>query len=232
MAIFDIEQAEGTRWIKITMVNETVVAERGVLSHLRGDIKMKGRIPGPIRLLRAAISGEEAFRPTFTGTGTPYTESTLGGFHVLELDDSQTWVVESGAFWASEARVHQTFARERIMTSLRTGEGIFDFQTRVSGHGKVMLHAPGPVEEVVLSKESNNQGRLVADGKQVLARTAGIKYTAALPGWMPWSRATTGEKVLRTYEGEGRLLISTTPYWRYMVAQQRQGQGPADDLMM
>ena len=180
MATFDIEQAEGTRWVKITMKDETIVAERGVLSHLRGDIKMKGRIPGPIRLLRAAISGEESFRPTFTGTGTLYTESTLGGFHVLDLDGSESWVVESGAFWASESKVHQTFGRERIMTSLRTGEGFLDFQTKVSGQGKVMLHATGPVEEVVLSKDCDNKGRLVTDGKQVLARTAGMTEMPSL----------------------------------------------------
>jgi uncharacterized protein (AIM24 family) len=63
MATFDIEQAEGTRWAKITLANETVVAERGALSHMLGDVQMKGRIPGPIQLLRASLSGEDAVRP-------------------------------------------------------------------------------------------------------------------------------------------------------------------------
>ncbi len=184
---------------------------------------MKGRIPGPIRLIRAALSGEDCFRPAFAGTGTLYLESSLGGFHLMNLTGQETWVIESGAFWASEAKVHQSFTRERMWTSLRSGEGFLDFQTKVSGNGTVMLASPGPVEEVILSKDSPNKGRLLADGKQVLARTAGIKYTVKFPGWMPWSRATTGENLLRDYEGEGRLLICTTPYWRYKMMLERSG---------
>lgn len=232
MATFEIEHAEGTNWTKATLNDETVVAERGALAHLRGDIKMSGKIPGPIRLIRAALSGEDYFRPEFTGTGTLYLESSLGGFHLMELASRESWVIESGAFWASEKRVHQSFTRERIWTSLRSGEGFFDFQTKVSGPGKVMLCSPGPVEEVILSKDSSNKGRLVADGKQVLARTAGIKYTVNFPGWMPWSRATTGENVLRIYEGEGRLLICTTPFWRYMMQQRAQQESSASDQVV
>lgn len=219
MATFDIEQAEGTRWAKITLLNETIVAERGALSHMLGDVQMKGRIPGPVQLLRASLSGEDAVRPRFTGTGTVYMAATLGGLHVLDLPGNETWVIESGAFWVAEAAVKQSFIRERMLTSLRSGEGFFDFQTKVTGTGKVMLQTPGPVEEMILSKDSPNRGCLVADGKQVLARTAGVRYTARFPGWMPWSHKTTGENMLRVYEGEGRLLLCTTPYWRFLAAQ-------------
>jgi uncharacterized protein (AIM24 family) len=222
MATFEIESSEGTRWAKVTLQDETVVAERGALSWLTGDIQMKARLPGPIRLIRAVLSGEEAFRPTFTGTGSLYLESSLGGFHELDLPGDETWVIESGAYWASEAKVHQTFIREKMWTSLRIGEGFLSFQTKVSGKGKVMLCAAGPVEEVILSKSAPNGGRIMADGKQVLARTAGVKYSVQLPGWLPWSQLTSGERLLRTYEGEGRLLMCTTPYWRFMMAQKRQ----------
>jgi uncharacterized protein (AIM24 family) len=76
----------------------------------------------------------------------------------------------------------------------------------------------------------------VADGRQVLARTKSINYKARMPGWLPWSRLTTGERVLRVYEGTGRLLICTTPYWRYKMAQVRAaeanggGTGAMDDM--
>ncbi len=230
MATFEIESSEGTRWAKVTLSDETVVAERGALSWMTGDIQMKAKLPGPIRLIRAALSGEEAFRPSYTGTGLLYLESSLGGFHELDLPGDETWVIESGAYWASEAKVHQTFIRETMWNSLRIGEGFLSFKTKVSGKGKVMLCSPGPVEEVVLSKSAPNGGRIVADGKQVLARTAGVKYSVSLPGWMPWSRMTSGENLLRTYEGEGRLLMCTTPFWRFKMSQLKQQQVPDLDL--
>ena len=51
-----------------------------------------------------------------------------------------------------------------------------------------------------------------------------VGYRAKLPGWMPWSKATTGERVLRSYTGPGRVLMCTTPYWRYQMSLQRQPQ--------
>ena len=120
--------------------------------------------------------------------------------------------------------------RERTMISLRAGEGFFDFQTKVSGPGKVMLQTPGPVEEVTLSKDSPNRGCLVTDGKQVLARTAAARDTARFPGWLPWSRNTTGENMLRVSAGEVRLLLCTTPYWRFLAAQPQSAIPPGAAL--
>ena len=221
MAKFDIEHSEGTNYARVGLIDETVVIERGAMSHMRGALKMKGKLAGPIRLMRAALSGEEALRPTISGTGTLYLESTFGGFHVMELTDGEKWVVESGAFWCSEAKVKQTFHRERISTSFWSGKGFLDFQTKVVGPGKVMICSPGPVEEITLGKDSPHGDQFIADGPIVLARTSGIEYSVRLPSLLPWRRAATGETLLQVYQGEGRLLVCTTPFWRYKLAQYR-----------
>jgi uncharacterized protein (AIM24 family) len=221
MANFEIQHAEGTNWAKITLNDETVVIERGAMSHMRGDLTMKGRLAGPLRLIRASLSGEEALRPTITGTGTLYLESTLGGFHIMDLPGTETWVVESGAFWCSEAKLNQSFYRERLMTSFWSGEGFLAFETKVAGQGKVMICSPGPVEEITLGKDSVHGSRLIAGGPIVLARTASIKYTVRLPSLLPWRRTATGEGLLRVYEGEGRMLVCTTPFWRFKIMRER-----------
>jgi len=221
MANFEIEHAEGTNSAKITLTDETVVIERGAMSHMRGDLTMKGRLAGPIRLIRAALSGEEALRPTIAGTGTLYLESSFGGFHVMNLPGDETWVVESGAFWCSEAKVKQTFYRERFTTSFWSGKGFLDFQTKVAGQGKVMICSPGPVEEIILGKDSPYGNQLVADGQIVLARTASISYKVRLPSLLPWRRAATGESLLRAYQGEGRMLVCTTPFWRFKIMKEK-----------
>lgn len=233
MADFEIETTEGSRWVKVTLRDETIVAERGALSHYRGDVRMKGRIPGPIRMVRASLSGEEVFRPSFSGTGLVFLESSLGGFKVLDLAEGETWIVESGAYWASEERVKQTFIRNKVMVSLRTGRGLVDFQTKLVGPGKAVICAPGEVAEIVLGEDSPDGMHLACDGGQVVARTEGIQYRAKLPGWMPWSKAATGERVLRSFTGPGRLLICTTPYWRWQMAQLRAQQASqlVDDVV-
>jgi uncharacterized protein (AIM24 family) len=94
----------------------------------------------------------------------------MGGYHTFEVAD-ESWILTKGACWASEGGVTLGLHRERVWTSLWTGEGLIDYQTRVSGRGRVVLNAPSPVEEVTLKNE-----RLMVEGKLVLARTAGLDY--------------------------------------------------------
>jgi uncharacterized protein (AIM24 family) len=102
--------------------------------------------------------------------------------------------------------------RETIMTSLWSGEGIISLSTRVSGSGKIVLKSRGPVQVVSLSNE-----RLVADGKYVLARSEGVSYRIRRAARSPIASMLSGERRLRVFEGSGRVLLSSYPYWRYLL---------------
>lgn len=210
MAEFKICELEGMRWVQIQMRDETVRAEAGALSYLQGDIRITARPPSPLSALKSAISNEALVRPSYTGSGTINLESSIGGYHAFEVTD-ESWILTKGAYWASEGGVNLGLHRERVWTSLWTGEGFIDYGTRVSGYGRVVLNAPGPVEEVTLKDE-----RLMVEGRLVLARTAGLEYRLR--------RATTlvqsffaGEARLRVYAGTGKALVCWTPYWNQYV---------------
>lgn len=210
MADFKIRELEGMRWVQIQIRDETVRAEAGALSYMRGDIRITARPPSPLGAIRAAISNEALVRPTYAGTGTINLESSMGGYHTFEVA-GESWILTKGAYWASEGGVSLGLHRERVWTSLWTGEGLIDYQTRVSGHGRVVLNAPGPVEEVTLKDEP-----LMVEGRLVLARTEGLDYRLR--------RATTlvqsffaGEARLRVYAGTGKALVCWTPYWNQYV---------------
>ena len=211
MADFRICELEGMRWVQIEIRDETVRAEAGALSYLQGDIRITARPPSPLSALKSAISNEALVRPSYSGTGTINLESSLGGYHPFEVA-GESWILENGAYWASEGGVQLGLYRERIWTSLWTGERFVDYQTKLSGCGRVVLNAPGPVEEVTLKNE-----RLMVEDKLVLARTEGLDYRLR--------RATTfiqslfaGEARLRVYEGTGKALVCWTPYWnRYVM---------------
>ena len=211
MADFRICELEGMRWVQIEIRDETVRAEAGALSYLQGDIRITARPPSPLSALKSAISNEALVRPSYSGTGTINLESSLGGYHPFEVA-GESWILENGAYWASEGGVQLGLYRERMWTSLWTGEGFVDYQTKLSGCGHVVLNAPGPVEDVTLKNE-----RLMVEDKLVLARTEGLDYRLR--------RATTfiqslfaGEARLRVYEGTGKALVCWTPYWnRYVM---------------
>jgi uncharacterized protein (AIM24 family) len=210
VAEFEIFELEGMRWVQIKIKEETVRAEAGALSHMQGDIKVTARLPSPLSALKSAISNEAVVRPSYTGTGTINLESSMGGYYPFEVA-GESWILENGAYWASEGTVELRLHRERVWTSFWAGEGLIDYQTKVSGYGCVVLNAPGPVEEVTLKDE-----RLMVEGKLVLARTEGLDYRMRRPTSLVQS-LFSGEAAMRAYQGTGKALVCWTPYWNQYI---------------
>jgi uncharacterized protein (AIM24 family) len=211
MAQFEIIEDQGVSFVKVTLDDEMIRAERGALNYLRGAIKINARLPPVSGIIKRLLAEQSVIRPRYTGTGEVFLESYIGGYHLFDLDDTP-WILEKGAYWASDGKVDLSVFRETVMTSLYSGEGFVALQTRVSGQGKVVLRSRGPVQELEL-----NDDRLVADGRCVLARTEGIKYRVRRGDQSFITSLLSGERRLRVFTGTGRLLMSPYPYWRYKL---------------
>ena len=97
------------------------------------------------------------------------------------------------------------------------GEGFVDFQTRVSGKGRVVLNTEGPVEEIELKGE-----RLAVEGKQVIGATRGWT-TARRPSrsliayWLSGEEMGPGLQRLRP----GNLTLAALWSQRLLAALER-----------
>jgi uncharacterized protein (AIM24 family) len=211
MAQFEVIEDQGVSFVKATLNKETIRAERGAFCYLFGDIEIDARLPSVGRAITSLLAEQSSIRPTYSGSGVVYLEGSVGGFEVFEMDAS-TWILERGAYWASEGDLTVSVFREKVLTSLLTGEGVILLHTKVSGSGKVVLKTNGPIEFIDLKNE-----RLVADGSYVLARTEGISYRTMRPARSTLASLLSGERRLRVYEGTGRVLLSSYPYWRYLL---------------
>jgi uncharacterized protein (AIM24 family) len=211
MAEFAIHTEQNTRFVRAVLQDEAIRAEAGALAYIRGNITMTARIPGPRAFLRASLSDEAAVRPTFTGTGEVFLESSLGGYYAFEVHE-KPWILERGAYWASEASVDLGVHREKVLNSFWTGDGLIDFQTKISGRGKVVLNARGPVEEIDLGDEE-----IAVEGRLVIARSSRVKYAVRRPSRGRFSSWLSKEHLLRVYRGPGRILLSATPFWSQML---------------
>ena len=212
MAKFEVVEQEGMRFVKIALADETVRAESGALSSMTGDIVMDVPLPSVGRLLKSYLAEQTYLRPTYTGTGDVLLEASFSGFYVFELQ-GETWILESGSYWASEASVEVSATRERAWTSFWAGEGFIDWQTKVSGHGRVALKSQGRVDEIVLGRGQ----RLVVHGKSVIARSREVAYRIARPTKSRLKTYMSGEGYCRTYAGPGRLLVTRVPYWQFRL---------------
>jgi uncharacterized protein (AIM24 family) len=212
MAKFEVLELEGMRFVQITLENETVQAESGALSYMTGNIVMDVKLPSVARMLKAYVSEEAHVRPTYTGTGIVCLESSFGGFHVFD-PHGETWILDSGSYWASEATVNIGAIREKAWTSFWAGEGFIDWQTKVAGHGTVVLASQGPVEEIILERGK----QFVDNGKCVIGRTKDVAYKIARPTKSIITSYASGEGHCRRYDGPGRLLVSYSPFWRFRL---------------
>lgn len=216
MATFEIEHAEGCRWVKVVLDDDDVRTERGALNHMKGAITMDVPFPSLKAWWVALFSDESLMRPRFTGTGAVYLDSSLGGFHLLDVRHGERWVLDTRCFWASDGEVQLSVHRENVLTALLAGEGVFWYKTALEGAGQVILTVEGPIEEVELKDD-----RLVVDGPFVVARTTGISLRIRRPARSLVSYWMSGQARARVYEGTGRLLLCTTPYWRFRMQQDR-----------
>ena len=209
MATFEVEETEGMRWVKVGLDDDDVRAERGALNHYKGAITMDVPFPSLKAWWVSLFSDESLLRPRYEGTGTVYLDSSLGGFHSMEIMPGERWILDTKCFWASDGEVKLSVHRERTWTAYWADQGLFWYKTALKGEGQVVLSVPGPVEEVHLVDD-----QIVVDGAQVVARTSGITLSVRRPARSWLSYWMSGQKLAYCYRGTGRLLLCTTPYWR------------------
>jgi len=206
------------RWVKVGLDDDDVRAERGALNHMLGAITMDVPLPTLKSWWVSLFSDESVVRPRYSGTGTVYLDSTLGGYHIMKLAAGDRWVLDTRCFWASDGQVKLSIHREAMLTALWAGEGLFWYKTALKGEGQVVLSVDGPVQEVEL-----NDDTLVTDGPFVVARTQGISLRIKRPAKNLISSWLSGQKRAYVYKGTGRLLLCTVPYWRARMQRQRAG---------
>ena len=114
------------RVAKITLNNETFRTESGAMYYMRGNITMESKAPSIGGFLKAAVTGESIFRPTYTGTGELYLEPTANGIHIMELN-GETWILENGSYYGSYMSIEVYVHREKALTAFKSGEGFLDF---------------------------------------------------------------------------------------------------------
>lgn len=212
MANFEIIERESLRLVKVSLQNETVRTESGAMYYILGNITMQSKAPSAGGFLKSLATGENIFRPTYTGTGELYLEPSLSGFHILELDGSE-WILDSGSYWASDGSVEIGVERNKAITGLVGGEGWF--QTKVKGKGKVVMVAQGPVEVINLRND-----RLVVDGNFAIARTSTLNYRVEKATKSILGSMTSGELLVNTFEGTGTVLLAPVPNWQVMMLRQ------------
>jgi uncharacterized protein (AIM24 family) len=218
MAEFTIRDVEGMRQVRVHINRESVRARAGAMSNMYGQIRLTPRLPNVGDFFRAFFTNEARVRPYYDGTGSILLQPSLGGYHIMDVTDEETWILEPGVYWASDGNVDLGLTRERFWPSLWAGDGLLAWKTTAHGTGKIAINAPGPVEVTEVT-----DGEVRVQGRLVLGRTSGLRFTSERSAAFP-RNFISGQSRLRVYSGTGRLLVCWTPYWNQHMYQRMTGE--------
>jgi uncharacterized protein (AIM24 family) len=196
--------------VRIILEDSAVKLEPDSLSYMKGDIDVKSKSGGLIgfgkKIITSKLTGETAFKPTYSGNGEIFLEPSFGHFALIELEDDEI-IVSDNMFYACEEGVEVSAAMQKnISASFLGNEGLY--QTRLEGNGIVALKVPVPESEIFKCILINDT--LKVDGNFAILRTGNIEFSVEKSSKSIVGTMVSGEGLVNVYRGTGEVWLTPT----------------------
>jgi uncharacterized protein (AIM24 family) len=196
--------------VRIILEDSAVKLEPGALSYMKGNIEVKSKTGGLLgfgkKIISSKLTGETAFKPTYSGTGEIFLEPSFGHFALIELEDDEI-IVSDNMFYACEEDVEVNATMQKNISSTFLGnEGLY--QTRIEGSGIVVLRVPVPESEIFKCVLINDT--LKVDGNFAILRTGNIEFSVEKSSKSIIGTVINGEGMVSVYRGTGEVWLIPT----------------------
>lgn len=195
-----------SRGESVKIENGSMVYSRGV--EISGGLNSKKKGLGGVlgAIGRSITSGESMFITTATGTvddGEIAIAPPIPGKIVnLQVGGQQQYRLNTVAFLACDATLDYTMVNQGLGRAVFGGTGgLFVMET--NGAGTILVSAFGDI----LSLDVTPESPLVVDNEHVVAWDASLNYNIQVASGM--FGFTTGEGVVNSFNGYGRVYIQT-----------------------
>lgn len=195
-----------SRGESVKIENGSMVYSRGV--EISGGLNSKKKGLGGVlgAIGRSITSGESMFITTAIGTvddGEIAIAPPIPGKIIsLQVGGQQQYRLNTGAFLACDATLDYTMVNQGLGRAVFGGTGgLFVMET--NGAGTILVSAFGDI----LSLDVTPESPLVVDNEHVVAWDASLNYNIQVASGM--FGFTTGEGVVNSFNGYGRVYIQT-----------------------
>ena len=195
-----------SRGESVKIENGSMVYSRGV--EISGGLNSKKKGLGGVlgAIGRSITSGESMFITTATGTvddGEIAIAPPIPGKIIsLQVGGQQQYRLNTGAFLACDATLDYTMVNQGLGRAVFGGTGgLFVMET--NGAGTILVSAFGDI----LSLDVTPESPFVVDNEHVVAWDASLNYNIQVASGM--FGFTTGEGVVNSFNGYGRVYIQT-----------------------
>ncbi|WP_270336776.1 TIGR00266 family protein [Weissella cibaria] len=197
--------------------NETVRIQSGAMVYHTGDTQLKGRLnanggSGIGKLLRAAgramVSGESVFITEVSagaqGGDLALAPAVPGTIQALEVTPGRNYYLNDSAFLAMDGTVQYSMERQSVGRAILGGQGGL-FVMNTSGEGTLLVAAFGSIKEIDLQDAHD----FTIDNAHVVAWETSLTYDIHLEGGGLIGSIGTGEGVVNTFNGTGKVLVQS-----------------------
>ena len=196
--------------IRIILDDSSVKLEPNSLSYMKGNIEIRNKSGGLLgfgkKIISSKLTGETAFKPTYSGTGEIFLEPSFGHFALIELEDDQI-IVSDNMFYACEEGIDvNATIQKNVSSALLGNEGLC--QTRIEGNGIVVLKVPVPESEIFKCILINDI--LKVDGNFAILRTGNIEFSVEKSSKSIVGTVFSGEGMVNVYRGTGEVWLIPT----------------------
>ncbi|MCD7839309.1 MAG: AIM24 family protein [Erysipelotrichaceae bacterium] len=187
-----------------------VTIQAGAMQWMVGNVKATTGIKGAgdlfSKTVRGKVTNESAIKPEYTGDGLLVLEPTYKHIILLDLDEwKQSIVIEDGMFLACDASLRQKIVvRSNFSSAIAGDEGLFNLG--MTGSGVVALESYCPYEELIVVTLENDV--LKVDGNFAIAWSGTLDFTVERSGKTLVGSAVSGEGLVNTYRGSGKVLLA------------------------
>lgn len=209
-AFFCHEMNVRKRQIICDLSKANITLQAGAMQWTVGNVNATTGIKGVGDLVgkafRSKVTNESAIKPEYTGDGILVTEPT---YKHLVLIDVSRWpggiVLDDGLFLACDANLkHKTAMRKTLSSAVAGNEGLFNLC--IQGNGILCLESDCPQEELIEVTLENDV--LKVDGNMAIAWSNNLDFTVERAGKTLVGSAASGEGLVNTYRGTGKILLS------------------------
>lgn len=204
------------RQVLVTLNGNTVKVQAGALQWHCGSIESEtglgrgvGAVGGFLKgMVKGMVTGESAVKPLYHGYGLMMLEPT---YKYLLVEEVSGWgpggiVLQDGLFLACDATLSEQVSRRQTLSSLASGEGLFNLT--LSGQGKAVFESPVPREEII--EVELNQSTLKIDGNMAIAWSSALALTVERSSRSLIGSMVNKEGLLNVYRGTGKVWMTPT----------------------
>ena len=199
------------RQLMVTLDGENGVAvQAGAMQWMAGDVHATTGVKGVGDLMgktfRGIASNESIIKPEYERNGVLMLEPT---YRYILLEDVSTWdgglIMENGMFLACYDTVKQKISGKKSVSSAMLGNEKF-WNLKLEGEGICALESNVPRSEIIEIRLQDDV--LKIDGSFAICWSGNLKFTVERAGKSLVGSYYSGEGLVNTYSGTGKVWIS------------------------